>query len=129
MSEFTVVPGGAIVESFVGRVAVVTGGASGISRALALGLAREGARVVVADRDEAGMAEVVTAIRALGGEAIAVPTDVSELAQVQALAARAFSAFSEVHVLCNNAGVATWAGSRPRRIATGSGSSASTCGA
>jgi NAD(P)-dependent dehydrogenase (short-subunit alcohol dehydrogenase family) len=110
MSEFTVVSGGVIVESFVGRVAVVTGGASGIGRALALGLAREGARVVVADRDEAGMAEVVTAIRALGGEAIAVPTDVSELGQVQTLADRAFSAFGKVHVLCNNAGVAVWGG-------------------
>jgi NAD(P)-dependent dehydrogenase (short-subunit alcohol dehydrogenase family) len=110
MSEFTVVPGGVIVESFVGRVAVVTGGASGIGRALALGLAREGARVVVADRDEAGMAEVVTAIRALGGEAIAVPTDVSELGQVQTLTDRAFSAFGKVHVLCNNAGVAVWGG-------------------
>jgi NAD(P)-dependent dehydrogenase (short-subunit alcohol dehydrogenase family) len=110
MSEFTVVSGGVIVESFVGRVAVVTGGASGIGRALALGLAREGARVVVADRDEAGMAEVVTAIRALGGEAIAVPTDVSELGQVQTLTDRAFSAFGKVHVLCNNAGVAVWGG-------------------
>lgn len=108
MSEFTVEPGGATVESFVGRVAVVTGGASGIGRALALGLARGGARVVVADLDEAGMAEVVTAIRALGGEAIAVPTDVSELAQVRALADCAFSAFGKVHVLCNNAGVAVW---------------------
>ena len=110
MAEFTLVPGGAAVESFVGRVAVVTGAASGIGRALALGLAREGARVVVADRDEAGMAGVVAAIRGLGGEAIGVPTDVSELAQVQALADRAFSAFGKVHLLCNNAGVAVWGG-------------------
>jgi len=93
-----------------GRVAVVTGGASGIGRALSLGLAREGARVVVADRDEAGMAETVGAIRGRGGEAIAVPTDVTELAQVQALADRAFATFGGVHVLCNNAGVAVWGG-------------------
>ena len=110
MAEFTVVPGGAVVESFVWRVAVVTGAASGIGRALALGLARAGACVVVADRDEAGMAGVVAAIRGLGGEAISIPTDVSELAQVQALADRAFSAFGKVHLLCNNAGVATWGG-------------------
>lgn len=110
MSEFTVVPGGGAVESFVGRVAVVTGGASGIGRALALGLAREGARVVVADRDEAGMARVIAAIRALGGEAIAVPTDVSERVQVLALAERVFSVFGKVHVVCNNAGVAVWGG-------------------
>jgi NAD(P)-dependent dehydrogenase (short-subunit alcohol dehydrogenase family) len=89
---------------------VVTGGASGIGRALALILAREGARVVLGDRDEAGMADVVGAIRARGGEAIAVPTDVSELAQVQALADRAFATFGSVHVLCNNAGVAVWGG-------------------
>ena len=110
MSEFTIVPGGATVESFVGRVAVVTGGASGIGRALALGLARAGARVVVADRDEAEMAGVIAAIRALGGEAIAVSTDVSERVQVLALAERAFSVFGKVHVVCNNAGVAVWGG-------------------
>ena len=110
MSEFTVGPGGGAVESFVGRVAVVTGGASGIGRALALGLARAGARVVIADRDEAGMARVIAAIRALGGEAIAVPTDVSERVQVLALAERAFSVFGKVHVMCNNAGVAVWGG-------------------
>src|SRR5262245_16702209 len=92
----------------MGRTAVVTGGASGIGRALALGLAREGARVVVADLDDAGMAEVVGAIRSLGGEAVAVRTDVSERAQVQALADRACATFGKVHVLCNNAGVAIW---------------------
>jgi NAD(P)-dependent dehydrogenase (short-subunit alcohol dehydrogenase family) len=89
---------------------VVTGGASGIGRALALAFAREGARVVVADRDEAGMDAVVSAIRGRGGEALAVPTDVTELAQVQALADRAFARFGKVHVLCNNAGVAVWGG-------------------
>ena len=89
---------------------MVTGGASGIGRALASSLAREGARLVIGDRDEAAMAEVVGAIRAQGGEAIGVPTDVSELAQVQALAAQAFETFGKVHVLCNNAGVAVWGG-------------------
>jgi NAD(P)-dependent dehydrogenase (short-subunit alcohol dehydrogenase family) len=94
----------------VGRTAVVTGGASGIGRALALSFAREGARLVIADRDEAGMALVVGAIRARGGEAVGVSTDVSELAQVHALADRAFETFGKVHVLCNNAGVAVWGG-------------------
>lgn len=56
------------------------------------------------------MAEVVAAIRDKGGQAIAVPTDVSRLADVQALADRAFAAFGAVHVLCNNAGVALWGG-------------------
>ncbi len=93
-----------------GRTAVVTGGASGIGRALALALAHAGARVVVADLDEPGMADVVSTVRAMGGQALAVRTDVSELTQVQALAERAFATFGKVHVLCNNAGVALWGG-------------------
>ena len=99
-----------MLESLSGRTAVVTGGASGIGRALALALTRAGARVVVADLDEPRMAEVVAAIRRMGGQAIAVPTDVSELTQVEALADRAFSTFGKVHVVCNNAGVALWGG-------------------
>ena len=83
------------MDSLKGRVGVVTGGASGIGRAMVEAFAREGARVVVADLDEAGMAEVVGPIRSRGGEA---------------LAERAFDAFGRVHVLCNNAGVALWGG-------------------
>jgi NAD(P)-dependent dehydrogenase (short-subunit alcohol dehydrogenase family) len=98
------------IDSFAGLTAVVTGGASGIGRALALAFAREGARVALGDVDQPGMAEVVDAIRRGGGEAVAIPTDVSELAQVQALADRAFASFGKVHVLCNNAGVAVWGG-------------------
>lgn len=98
------------MEKINGRVAVVTGGASGIGRALAQALARQGARVVVADVDEAGMAETVEAIKKGGGDAIAVRTDVSALGEVQALADRARSAFGAVHILCNNAGVAVYGG-------------------
>jgi len=94
------------VEAFEGRVAVVTGGGSGIGRALALGLARERARVVVADIDARAAEDVATLIRSEGAEALAVPTDVADLASVQALADRAFRTFGAVHVLCNNAGVA-----------------------
>src|SRR5881394_1124778 len=93
-----------------GRTAVVTGGASGIGRALIQRFAREGANVVVADLDEPGMAAVAGEAQALGVKALAVRTDVADLAQVQALAARAFEAFGAVHVLCNNAGVAMWGG-------------------
>ena len=93
-----------------GRAAVVTGGGSGIGRALAEALARDGARVVVADVDERGMAATVQAIVEHGGEALAVATDVSDRDQVHALAERAWARFGAVHVLCNNAGVTVWGG-------------------
>jgi NAD(P)-dependent dehydrogenase (short-subunit alcohol dehydrogenase family) len=98
------------VDSLRDRVAVVTGGGSGIGRALVDVFAREGARVVVADIDEAGATEAARAVAARGGVALAVRTDVTELAQVQALADRAFSELGAVDVLCNNAGVALWGG-------------------
>jgi NAD(P)-dependent dehydrogenase (short-subunit alcohol dehydrogenase family) len=69
------------------KVVVVTGGGSGIGRALCRRFAAEGARaVVVADIDEAAAAAVVQSVRARGGEALGIRTDVSELASVQALA-------------------------------------------
>ena len=98
------------MDGFKDAVAVVTGGGSGIGRALTLALARQGARVVIADLDEAAMDGVARAARDLGVEALTVRTDVTELAQVQALAERAWKAFGAVHVLCNNAGVAAWGG-------------------
>jgi NAD(P)-dependent dehydrogenase (short-subunit alcohol dehydrogenase family) len=98
------------VDSFKEKVAVVTGGGSGIGRALALALAREGARIVLADLDEAAMDGVIREAREQGVEALAVRTDVTDLGQVQALAERAWKAFGAVHVLCNNAGVAAWGG-------------------
>ena len=98
------------MDSVRDKVAVVTGGASGIGRALCLAFAREGARVVVADLDATGMVDTVAGVAAAGGRAIAVKTDVSHLADVQALADRAFGEFGAVHVLCNNAGVALWGG-------------------
>jgi NAD(P)-dependent dehydrogenase (short-subunit alcohol dehydrogenase family) len=91
-------------------VAVVTGGASGIGRALCLAFARAGARVVVADLDEAGMTETAAGVAKAGGRALAVRVDVSRLADVRALADRAWEEFGAVHVLCNNAGVALWGG-------------------
>jgi NAD(P)-dependent dehydrogenase (short-subunit alcohol dehydrogenase family) len=98
------------LAGFRDRVAVVTGGGSGIGQALALALAREGAHVVVADVDEAGMAETCRAVAARGGDALAVRTDVADPASVQALADRAFARFGAVHVLCNNAGVVVHGG-------------------
>lgn len=98
------------LTSLKDRTAVVTGGASGIGRALALLFAREGADVVVADLDEAGMAETVAGVSRAGRRALAVKTDVSRLADVHALADRAFGELGAVHVVCNNAGVALWGG-------------------
>jgi NAD(P)-dependent dehydrogenase (short-subunit alcohol dehydrogenase family) len=98
------------VDSFKDRVAVVTGGGSGIGRALVLALARQGARVVLADVDDAAMNGVAREVRDLGVEALTVRTDVSDLGSVQALADRAWQTFGGVHILCNNAGVALWGG-------------------
>jgi NAD(P)-dependent dehydrogenase (short-subunit alcohol dehydrogenase family) len=98
------------MDSVRDRVAVVTGGASGIGRALCLALAGAGARVVVADLDETGMDGTVAAVEQAGSEAIKVRADVSRLADVRALADRAFAQWGGVHVLCNNAGVSVHGG-------------------
>jgi len=88
----------------------VTGAASGIGRALAKALAAEGAKLVLADVDEDAANEVAESIVKGGGQSVAIRTDVTDRAQVKALADRAFDAFGAVHVLCNNAGVALWGG-------------------
>jgi NAD(P)-dependent dehydrogenase (short-subunit alcohol dehydrogenase family) len=91
-----------------GRVAVVTGAASGIGRALAEALARAGSAVVVADLDAIEAETVATGIRAAGGDALAVSVDVSDAAAVDQLAATTIERFGRVDVLCNNAGVSTF---------------------
>ncbi len=88
-----------------GRTAVITGSGNGIGRASALAFAQEGARVVVADIDAAGASETVRRIEAQGGTALAVPVDVADPASVQALVARTLEAYSQVHVLFNNAAI------------------------
>jgi NAD(P)-dependent dehydrogenase (short-subunit alcohol dehydrogenase family) len=88
-----------------GKVAVVTGGAGGIGRALAVRSAAEGMRLVVADVEEAALAAALIALRDEGAEVIGVPTDVTSFASVEALADAAYAAYGAVNVLCNNAGV------------------------
>jgi NAD(P)-dependent dehydrogenase (short-subunit alcohol dehydrogenase family) len=88
-----------------GKVAVVTGAASGIGFALADRFATSGLHVVLADVDEAGLATAAGTIGARGVETLTVRTDVSDEASVQALAAAGVERFGTVHVVCNNAGV------------------------
>ena len=90
---------------FEGRVAVVTGGAKGIGRAIATHLAQGGANVVVAGRSEGPLEEVRAEIQAQGGEAVAVRADVAVEADADALCARAIEAFGKAEILVNNAGV------------------------
>jgi NAD(P)-dependent dehydrogenase (short-subunit alcohol dehydrogenase family) len=88
------------------RVAVVTGGASGIGRSLCLAFARrDAAAVVVADVDAAGAAGVAAEIEADGHRALAVTVDVSHAAEAEALVARAEEAFGRIDLLCSNAGI------------------------
>ncbi len=88
------------------RVAIVTGGASGIGRSLCLAFARRGAAaVVVADVDAAGAAEVAAEIEAGGHRALAVTADVASAADAEALIRRVEEAFGRVDVLCSNAGI------------------------
>lgn len=92
-------------ERFEGRVALVTGAASGIGRATCLRLAGEGARVVATDlQDEAGE-DVAAGIRDAGGEAIFVHHDVSDQADWEAALAATREAFGQLDVLVNNAGI------------------------
>jgi NAD(P)-dependent dehydrogenase (short-subunit alcohol dehydrogenase family) len=93
------------MEDLAGKVAVVTGGASGIGRGLCRRLAAAGLDVVVADIDVGGAEATATEIADGGVRALGVAVDVSDRVSVGALADRAFAEFGAVHVVCNNAGV------------------------
>jgi NAD(P)-dependent dehydrogenase (short-subunit alcohol dehydrogenase family) len=93
------------MQEFSGRVAVVTGGASGIGLALARRLAAEGMNIVIGDVEAPALDDALATLKADGAEAHGVVTDVSDPAQVQALADATIERFGAVHVVCNNAGV------------------------
>lgn len=89
---------------FEGRSAIVTGAANGMGQATALRLASEGARVCLADVDEAGNAQTLAQIKAAGGEAFACHCDVTDEASVAAMTARSEQAHGPLRILFNNAG-------------------------
>ena len=93
------------METMTGRVAVVTGAASGIGKALALGFAGEGANVVLADIEEAPLRAAEAEVADRGVEALGVITDVTDAESVGALAQATIDRFGAVHMVCNNAGV------------------------
>ena len=86
-----------------GKVALVTGGASGIGRATALTFAREGAKLVVADMNDEGGHQTVHMITENGGDAIFVRTDVSQAVDVQALISKTVATYGELDCAHNNA--------------------------
>jgi NAD(P)-dependent dehydrogenase (short-subunit alcohol dehydrogenase family) len=93
------------MKEFRDRVAVITGAASGIGRALAEHSAQEGMKVVLADIEEPALARAAAELKAVGATVLAVHTDVSKLSDVENLARRTIEAFGAVHLLFNNAGV------------------------
>lgn len=86
------------------RVVLVTGGAKGIGRAIALRFAEEGARVALVDRDAEGLASVAQEITALGGDAMVIVADATEEADVIAGVAQVYARFGHIDVLVNNVG-------------------------
>ena len=94
-----------IMDVFDGKVAVITGAASGIGRGLARKAARERMHVVLADIEAPALDEAAADVTALGAETLAVTTDVSDGDAVEALAAAAYERFGAVHLVCLNAGV------------------------
>ncbi len=88
-----------------GRVAVITGAGRGIGRAIALAYAREGARLALAARSESELEQTVAAVSEMGGQAIAVPTDITSQAHTERLSEAAVERFGRIDVLVNNAGI------------------------
>jgi NAD(P)-dependent dehydrogenase (short-subunit alcohol dehydrogenase family) len=100
------------MKEFKDKVAVITGGASGIGWGLAEKCAREGMKVVVADIEEPALKQAEASLRSLGAEVLTVRTDVSRYDQVRKLLQKTLDRFGGVHLLCNNAGVQAGASTR-----------------
>jgi len=94
------------MKTFSDRIAVVTGGASGLGRAMAARFAREGMKIVLADIEADALNATLREFQDAGHDAIAVQCDVSKADDVEALADKTLEKFGAVHIVCNNAGVA-----------------------
>jgi len=101
------------MREFNGRVAVVTGGGSGIGEALAWRFARAGMKIVVADIDAAAAERVRAALERDGYQAMVAVTNVADTESVEQLADRAYAHYGSVHLLCNNAGIVPSGRHRP----------------
>ena len=95
------------MESVAGRVAVITGGASGIGLGIARAFARAGAKLALLDVEAEALAGATAALAKGGAEVIGVRADVSDAASLEAAADRVLARFGRIHVICNNAGVLT----------------------
>ena len=93
------------MNHFTDKVAIITGASSGIGRATALALAKEGAHVALAARRQAELQAVADEIRAAGGETLVVPTDVTRPAELERLVAETLKHFGRLDILVANAGV------------------------
>jgi NAD(P)-dependent dehydrogenase (short-subunit alcohol dehydrogenase family) len=97
------------MKEFKDKVAVITGAASGLGRAMADRCAQEGMKVVLADVEVESLTKTEASMKASGATVLALRTDVSQASDVEALAQKTLEVFGAVHLLCNNAGVGTGA--------------------
>ncbi len=93
------------MKDLIGKVAVVTGGASGIGLGIAKSLARAGMRIALLDLEERAIAPAEASVREVGGDVVGIPADVSSRYSLDAAAQRVLENYGRVDVLCNNAGV------------------------
>jgi NAD(P)-dependent dehydrogenase (short-subunit alcohol dehydrogenase family) len=92
-------------QRFAGKVAFITGAASGIGRATAIAFAAEGARVAILDRTEDALSETADAVRKVGAETLVIACDVSQPDQVETAVDRVVEVFGQLDIAFNNAGV------------------------
>ena len=93
------------MKDFKDKIAVITGGAGGVGRSIGLALAREGAKVVIADIEVAAIDKTVADIKVLGGEALGVVADVTKLDSMQALTDKTVETYGDIHLVFANAGI------------------------